>query len=320
LNLFRDGRDFEPTLRTAAEELAVPPIVIEKDYWIVQILRCLTEDFGGAFIFKGGTSLSKGYDLTGRFSEDVDLLIISDERTRGELDRLMKGMAQHAADQTGGEAESTGHPDKGRSRSYVVTYAASQVETGLIKHGVLLEMGVRGGAYPHTTREIDSFLGTRLKGSGFDTSEYVDLASVEVPLLHPGRTLLEKLAIIEGEARRLTREGGPLKGTIARHFYDIHFLLNNTEAQELLSDREEFSRVVADIRDITRKFFTKDGEAEVRPKEGFGGCEAFRHGSEISETCRRAYEETMGALLFEGATPPTWNEICDRVADKSHLL
>lgn len=320
MTLFRDRGEFEPTLRTAAEKLSVPPIVIEKDYWIVQILRCLSRDFGDDFIFKGGTSLSKGYELTGRFSEDVDLLIISNERTRGELDRLMKGMALAAADHVEGEAEPTRYPDKGRARAYVVTYATSQEETGLIKHGVLLEMGVRGGAYPHKTREIDSFLATTLRESGFETSEYEDLSSVEVPLLHPGRTLLEKLAIIEGEAKRLTNDGGPLKGTIARHFYDIHFLLDTAEAHELLADREEFSRVVTDIRDITRIFFAKDEEAEVRPQEGFGACEAFQHGSEVSESCRIAYEETMGQLLFEGATPPPWNEICDRVAANRHLL
>ena len=57
---FRDLVEFGPTLDAAAERLGISPTAVEKDYWVSEVLRVLARDFGAAFIFKGGTSLSKG--------------------------------------------------------------------------------------------------------------------------------------------------------------------------------------------------------------------------------------------------------------------
>ena len=54
---------------------------VEKDYWVTQTLRILYEDYPGHFIFKGGTSLSKGFGLIERFSEDVDVLVVGEAVT-----------------------------------------------------------------------------------------------------------------------------------------------------------------------------------------------------------------------------------------------
>jgi predicted nucleotidyltransferase component of viral defense system len=58
---FRDSNEFGPTLDAAAERLGISPTAIEKDYWVSEVLRALAHRFEGDFIFKGGTSLSKGY-------------------------------------------------------------------------------------------------------------------------------------------------------------------------------------------------------------------------------------------------------------------
>jgi predicted nucleotidyltransferase component of viral defense system len=47
---------------------------VEKDYYAMRALRTLQQNLAGQFIFKGGTSLSKGWNLIDRFSEDLDLL------------------------------------------------------------------------------------------------------------------------------------------------------------------------------------------------------------------------------------------------------
>ncbi|MDT8793947.1 nucleotidyl transferase AbiEii/AbiGii toxin family protein [Vibrio cholerae] len=68
----------------AAEEQHVsklPAYIIEKDYWVTQTLNILytkiaptfSEKCDKPFLFKGGTSLSKGYSLINRMSEDIDL-------------------------------------------------------------------------------------------------------------------------------------------------------------------------------------------------------------------------------------------------------
>lgn len=76
--LLHDLPDFGDLIVVTARDLTIDPGLVEKDYWIMQALWGLQE-FGFHFELKGGTSLSKGYQLIHRFSEDIDILIHPDE-------------------------------------------------------------------------------------------------------------------------------------------------------------------------------------------------------------------------------------------------
>lgn len=68
----------------AGEQNGLPPQAIEKDWWVTQCLKAIfSSDEGRHLIFKGATSLSKGWGLIERFSEDIDLAI-----SRERLGRL----------------------------------------------------------------------------------------------------------------------------------------------------------------------------------------------------------------------------------------
>lgn len=73
-NFLHQHADFPALLRTVAVETAIAPVLIEKDYWIMHCLYGL-QKLGMAFELKGGTSLSKGYGIIHRFSEDIDIRI-----------------------------------------------------------------------------------------------------------------------------------------------------------------------------------------------------------------------------------------------------
>ncbi|HEV7769792.1 MAG TPA: nucleotidyl transferase AbiEii/AbiGii toxin family protein [Solirubrobacterales bacterium] len=60
---------------TAAADSSLPETFVEKDYWITEILRMIATTLGERAVFKGGTSLSKGWNLLDRFSEDIDLFV-----------------------------------------------------------------------------------------------------------------------------------------------------------------------------------------------------------------------------------------------------
>jgi hypothetical protein len=61
-------------LGVAATASGRPAYLLEKDVWVVWALQGLfTSPFGKHLVFKGGTSLSKGYNVIERFSEDIDL-------------------------------------------------------------------------------------------------------------------------------------------------------------------------------------------------------------------------------------------------------
>jgi hypothetical protein len=68
-----DRRDL---FNEAASKRALAPIIIEKDFWVCQVLKILFQSpLKESLVFKGGTSLSKVYGLIDRFSEDIDLVL-----------------------------------------------------------------------------------------------------------------------------------------------------------------------------------------------------------------------------------------------------
>ena len=73
----RDVADRRAFIEEAASRRDLTPTIIEKDFWVCWTLRRLMtcEELNGHLMFKGGTSLSKAYDIIHRFSEDIDLTI-----------------------------------------------------------------------------------------------------------------------------------------------------------------------------------------------------------------------------------------------------
>lgn len=68
--------DFEQAIIRAAQHFSARGLreaVIEKDYYVTEVLRVIQQHAGDRVIFKGGTSLSKGWDLVERFSDDIDI-------------------------------------------------------------------------------------------------------------------------------------------------------------------------------------------------------------------------------------------------------
>jgi len=74
MNLHSDQKVFTEAIQAASDHFKILPVFIEKDYWITLVLNRLAKSgYKNSVVFKGGTSLSKGYKLINRFSEDVDI-------------------------------------------------------------------------------------------------------------------------------------------------------------------------------------------------------------------------------------------------------
>lgn len=74
LEFLHDRRDFGQLLAVVANDRGLDPMLVEKDYWIMHGLWGLQAQ-GFVFELKGGTSLSKGFGVIHRFSEDIDIRI-----------------------------------------------------------------------------------------------------------------------------------------------------------------------------------------------------------------------------------------------------
>lgn len=70
-------KDRMELFQATAISMGMQPNVIEKDFWVCFMLDHLFHDckYKNAFVFKGGTSLSKSYHVIERFSEDIDLIL-----------------------------------------------------------------------------------------------------------------------------------------------------------------------------------------------------------------------------------------------------
>jgi predicted nucleotidyltransferase component of viral defense system len=94
--------DFEQALLRASAHHGLGEQFVEKDYYVTEILRIVATGFGDKVMFKGGTSLSKGWGLITRFSEDIDLFVNPDRFDprpgKNKLDKILKGLAEDVAE------------------------------------------------------------------------------------------------------------------------------------------------------------------------------------------------------------------------------
>ena len=83
MNLHLDREAFTELVTASSHELHIPSSIIEKDYYVTLALRELSARING-MIFKGGTSLTKCYQILERFSEDIDISYAASEGVPGE--------------------------------------------------------------------------------------------------------------------------------------------------------------------------------------------------------------------------------------------
>lgn len=319
--LLRDQGDLPALCGQAGESLGLPHGVVEKDYWVTQALRALQVTYPGEFIFKGGTSLSKGFALIQRFSEDIDILV-HDDGTAGKkakYDRL-KTMTQTAAQAVGdGASTRRGGGDDGTYRIELLQYGPETEGPALMLPQIRLDIGVLGGVEPHGMRPIGTLLGDVLRAErDIDIMTFDDLVPFEVPVLHPGRTLVEKLLLVHTSATRsVTDPQLLLQYRASRHYYDIHCLLGHDECCDLLADRDQFDVILADAVAISTIHF---GGVEPRPDDGFAASLAFCATEPLVTDIVRQYEDTMSAYYFGTNPHPSYDGVCERVDERRELL
>jgi hypothetical protein len=232
MKLHEDKILFTQLLEFAANALNIRPEFIEKDYWITNALQRMSKNPNAEkVVFKGGTSLSKAYRLTNRFSEDIDIAVIgSDSFSGNQLKMLIKRLAKDMAS----DLEEIIIPNltsKG-SRFYNAIYqypnlvglTSSTIKTGQL----LIEINTYANPYPYIKQYITSFLADYLMSiNRQDLIEQYELKPFSVNVLDKRRTIIEKLVSLI----RFSFEEDVHKALAAkiRHFYDLYYLTNNEE-------------------------------------------------------------------------------------------
>jgi hypothetical protein len=188
--------DFRQAVVQAAEHFAergLRPALIEKDYYVTETLRIIASTVGDKIIFKGGTSLSKGWNLIQRFSEDVDIFLdprafdpaLGKNGINRELKALRDAVASHPS-LTFLPDESTTIGGFGRSDRFA--YGQAFGGPGEVAGSVLVETGTASGREPTADVEIRSYLGMFLTERGVSLGAE-DESGFSMRLLHFRRSL-----------------------------------------------------------------------------------------------------------------------------------
>ena len=182
---------------------------------------------------------------------------------------------------------------------------------------VLIELGQSGGRHPSEPVLVTSLLARQLHEAEFDVTAYDDLRPFEVRILHPGRTLLEKLLRVNNfsvdDGARVSEHGWP---RIGRQFYDIWALLGDEKTLAFLVDQGPAGAVLADCYAISEMF---QGDRPP-PVGGFGHCVAFDPAGPLAPRLREHHDTAMQNLYYGIEPGPTFDEVLERVQANMHLL
>jgi hypothetical protein len=253
------------TLEEAARASAIGAKAIEKDWWVTLVLRALFEGpYGRYMIFKGGTSLSKCWQLIDRFSEDIDIALDAAafgmeykiQPTKSNIEQLKRkgcvftsvnlklAIEQNLADlgvQPGiatvtAEEVDAKMPDKD-PQVLIVTYPSVYDVNPYLKDEVRVEVSVRSLKEPYAQRTIQSLLYI-----WFPNEVYAE-APLEIAVVDPRKTCLEKAFLLHEEFKKPDLDKIRI-GRMSRHFYDLYQLDRSGIADAALADTSLYAAII----------------------------------------------------------------------------
>jgi len=312
----------------SGRRLSLQPASIEKDFWVCWTLRELftLPRSGPLLTFKGGTSLSKGWKLIQRFSEDIDVVMDRDtlgfggdkapqqpgisnkERDRrlealrtacqnyihtvlapelrGRLESRLHGFTWNLAD------DSTDKDGQTLLFQYPTVFSASTYLRPVVK----IELGARSDTEPVMQPQIQPYICEALPAVLGD-------GKFTVRTVAPERTFWEKAMLLHEET---FRGGDGPKVRLARHYYDLYRLIQAGVGDRAAADCGLFDCVAAHRAVFFRK--KREAQESLRP-----GSLRLVPTSEQIPLWKHDYD-AMSETMFFGEVP-TFDEILRVVGD-----
>lgn len=291
--------EFKELLRAVEHEKNIERSLVEKDYWIMHVLYGLQQG-GFKFELKGGTSLSKGYGIIHRFSEDIDI------RIEPSVDMDVKTGPNHIKpdhcsnrkqyyDWLAKEVKIDGiqriirdtefDNEKYFSGGIRLFYKSAFPVAGGIKEGVLLEVGF-DEVTPNSPMDISSWALDFALQNGLKVK---DNRAHGVLCYHPGYTFVEKLQTIATKFRK-QQETGKMPANFIRHYYDVACLLKNATVRKFIGT-EEYKQ------HKKKRFPAIDQKIPIAEQEAF-----LLKDEQIRKLYEQEYQKTA-ALYYHGQPP-----------------
>lgn len=294
MHLHHNKEAFEELIIGAANELHIPANIIEKDYFVTLTLKELSSRLKD-MVFKGGTSLTKCYQLLDRFSEDIDISYTAESGVPGEA---RKKQLKKAVVETMNSLELTiNNLDRTKSRRHYNGYRASYPSiydnSPFLKQELIIETYVALLPFPTVVRMVDNYLYRFLnKIAKPDIAEEYDLMPFPITTQTLERTLVDKLfAICDYYLKDKTDKH-------SRHLYDIHKIYTNMDISS------DFTELITNVRLVR-------SELPICPSAQ-SGININQILQEIvdMEIYKKDYEEITERLLF---SPLSYDEVMESI-------
>ncbi|MFA6654124.1 MAG: nucleotidyl transferase AbiEii/AbiGii toxin family protein [Candidatus Delongbacteria bacterium] len=283
MKLHKDAELFKDAVKAAEQMFNIKDVYIEKDYWVTFALKeIFTSRVGEQAVFKGGTSLSKCYNLIDRFSEDIDIAVLKNE---GESEALVSRKVREISKSVieyFPEINIKGITSKhGKLRKTAHEYTRMFAgELGEVKDSIILEVTSFGNAEPITVRNVSCYLAEMMKiNKKSDLIKEYELQPFKVQVLGIERTFTEKIMSLV----RFSKQTDPYKDLAERirHIYDLYMLIQDTDV---------------------KAFLNHDGFESMMQKIGREDFESFNNNNEW------LYEHPSNAIIFKNPEE-TWDII-----------
>lgn len=284
------------------------PQTIEKDWWVTQVLRVLfSQPYAEHLSFKGGTSLSKAWNIIERFSEDIDIAIsreflgFAGELSRTQVsDKLRRAACSFVREKMQNDVRegliamgitpekfsvhvnitpvSTTDPEV-----IYVDYQSALPNSEYIAHTVKVEVGGRSMFEPLQSVMLSSIIDETFPNAAFVESPF------PVSVVRPERTFLEKVMLLHEEFAKPIAEVRTER--MSRHLYDLERMLHTDIAERALRD-EALYRAVVEHR---RKFVNLKGFDYDTLYPQYLSLEIP---ADVLPLWRKDYENMQGSMIY----------------------
>lgn len=208
--LHEDRELFRQVINNTAAQMNVSIAVAEKDYYVTMILRLLSEKVDKC-VFKGGTSLSKGFHVLKRFSEDIDITF-SEHIGEARRKKLKYSVMKEISEELGMPISNWNKIESDKDYNcYIFQYEplTTYLENSLFE-GVKVETALASYSFPTEKVKIDSYVRKYLLIDNKDLIDEYKLNLFEMNLQTISRTYIDKVFALcdyymQGRSKRYSR-------------------------------------------------------------------------------------------------------------------
>lgn len=311
------------TLSKCRASTGLPINSIEKDWWVTLALKAaFSTSCKENMIFKGGTSLSKGYDLIERFSEDVDLAIdreffgFDDAISKNQIKRTLRKTSCNFISTTFleemksifeewnvlQECEIIAQPIKDSDKdpqTIEIHYNSVFENTNYVAQKVLIEISCRSLTEPAEKRPINSILSSEFPNLPFSSEAF------DINTTLPKKTFLEKIFLLH---EKFLNPNTEYKDRYSRHLYDLVQLMDTKHGRDATQDTELYKAIIAH-------------REKFNPIRGFDYSNDIYLPSKINiipssshlKNYEKDYKQMKKSMIY--GNPPTFGKLMDKIKE-----